>query len=124
MSHFAKIENGIVVSIIVADQEFVDALEGTWIQTSYNTHGNVHLGQDGEPDEGIALRKNFAGLNFIYDSTADAFHSPEPFPSWNLNSTTFEWEPPVEKPDNTPDGFYEWDEEITNWVFIETGDLN
>ena len=124
MSHFAKVENGIVVSVIVAEQDFVDSLEGTWIQTSYNTHGNVHLGQDGEPDEGIALRKNFAGLGFIYDSTADGFHSPEPFPSWNLNSTTFEWEPPVEKPDNTPDGFYEWDEEITNWVFIETGDLN
>ena len=124
MSHFAEVKDGVVVNVIVADQEFVDALEGTWIQTSYNTHGNVHLGQDGEPDEGIALRKNFAGLGFIYDSTADGFHSPEPFPSWNLNSTTFEWEPPVEKPDNTPDGFYEWDEEITNWVFIETGDLN
>ena len=82
------------------------------------------MGQDGEPDEGIALRKNFAGLGFIYDSTADGFHSPEPFPSWSLNSTTFEWEPPVEKPDNTTDGFYEWDEEITNWVFIKTGDSN
>jgi len=124
MSHFAKVEDGIVVNVIVAEQDFVNSLEGAWIQTSYNTHGNVHLGQDGEPDGGIALRKNFAGLGFIYDSTADGFHSPKPFPSWSLNSTTFEWEPPVEKPDNTVEGFYEWDEEITNWVFIETGDLN
>jgi len=122
MSHFAKVEDGVVVSVIVADQEFVDALDGTWIQTSYNTHGNVHLGQDGEPDGGTALRKNYAGIGFTYNSTADAFQAPSPFPSWNLNSTTFEWEPPVEQPDNPEGGFYLWNEDETNWILTRYGD--
>ena len=44
MSHFAKIENNIVTNVIVAEQEFIDTQSGTWVQTSYNTIGNVHLG--------------------------------------------------------------------------------
>jgi len=118
MSHFAKVEDGTVVEVIVAEQDFVDSLDGTWIQTSYNTHENVHLGQDGEPDGGTALRKNYASIGFVYNSTADAFHAPVIYESWNLNSTTFTWEPPVEKPDNTEDGYYVWDEDATDWVLI------
>jgi hypothetical protein len=118
MSHFAEVKDGIVVTVIVADQEYVDTLEGTWIQTSYNTHGNVHFGQDGEPDGGVALRKNYAGAGDTYDSTADAFHQPSPFPSWSLNATTFIWEAPVAYPlDDT--SMYLWDEATTSWVVIE-----
>ena len=118
MSHFAEVKDGIVVTVIVADQEYVDTLEGTWIQTSYNTHGNVHFGQDGEPDGGVALRKNYAGAGDTYDSTADAFHQPSPFPSWSLNATTFIWEAPVAYPlDDT--SLYLWDENTTSWVVIE-----
>jgi len=118
MSHFAKVEDGIVVNVIVAEQEFVDALEGTWIQTSYNTSGNVHA--NGE----TPLRKNYAGIGSIYNSTADAFHEPAPYESWNLNATTFLWEPPVARPDdpNKEEGkdvsWYEWDEDTTDWVLI------
>ena len=116
MSHFAEVKDGIVVSVIVADQDWVDSLEGTWLQTSYNTRANVHRGPDGKPDGGVALRKNYAGIGFIYDSTADAFHEPAPYESWTLNSTTFEWEPPVEKPDKPKQGSYVWDENTTNWI--------
>ena len=125
MSHFAKVEDGIVVDVIVAEQELVDALEGTWIQTSYNTRGNVHYGPDEQPDGGIALRKNYAGIGSIYDSTADAFHEVAFYESWNLNATTFLWEPPVEKPDDptVEEGedvsWYEWDEDVTNWVLVD-----
>ena len=112
MSHFAKVEDGVVVNVIVADQEFVNNLEGTWIQTSYNTNGNVHA--NGE----TPVRKNFAGIGHIYNSTADAFHEPAPYESWNLNATTFFWEPPVEKPDRPKIGFYVWDEDATDWVLI------
>ena len=118
MSHFAEVKDGVVVNVIVADQEFVDNLEGTWIQTSYNTRGNVHYGQDGEPDGGVALRKNFASPGFIYNSTADAFHEDAFYESWNLNATTFLWEPPVEKPDDPEDGYYAWDEDKTEWFLI------
>ena len=121
MSHFAKVKNGIVVDVIVADQEFVDNLDGVWIQTSYNTSFNVH--SNGE----TPLRKNFAGKGHIYDSELDAFYSPSPYPSWILNETIGKWEPPVKEPDdpvNPKVGFYEWDEDATDWVVIRYGDLN
>ena len=118
MSHFAKVEDGIVVDVIVADQEFVDNLDGVWIQTSYNTANNLHLGENGLPDGGTPLRKNFAGTGFIYDSKLDAFYPPSPFASWTLNETIGDWEPPVEKPDDPvdfEDGIYIWDEDKTEW---------
>jgi hypothetical protein len=46
MGHFAKVLSGIVQQVIVAEpdffQTFVDSSPGEWIQTSYNTRGNVH----------------------------------------------------------------------------------
>jgi hypothetical protein len=71
MSHFAKVENGIVTKVIVAEQEVIDsAIFGHgWVQTSYNTHGGVH-------PEGRPLRKNYAGFGYTYDEQRDAFIPP------------------------------------------------
>ena len=92
MSHFAKIENNLVTSVIVAEQDFIDTLEGTWVQTSYNTRDGVHrLG-------GTPLRKNYAGIGCTYDSVKDAFYSPKPYNSWTLDNTTCLWEAPIDKP--------------------------
>lgn len=108
MGHFAKVEDGIVAQVIVAEQDFVDAQAGTWVQTSYNTHGGQHtLG-------GTPLRKNYAGTGYIYDSTKDAFYETQPFTSWTLNETTCMWEAPVEYPNDGKD--YEWNEDTTRWV--------
>ena len=111
MSHFAKVENGVVTQVIVAEQDFIDSavLGHGWIQTSYNTRGNVHYGQDGEPDGGIALNKNYAGVGYTYDGTG--FAAPSPFPSWSLNQDSYVWEAPVAK----PDGMYDWDESTLSW---------
>ena len=118
MAHFAQVEDGIVTTVIVAEQDFIDAhREGTWVQTSYNTRGGIHYGQDGEPDGGTALRKNYAGIGFIYDSARDAFYLPQPYPSWTLNGTSCIWEPPTAMPDN--DNLYQWDEDTTAWVVWE-----
>jgi hypothetical protein len=107
MSHFAKVNlNKIVEQVIVAEQDFVDTLPGIWIQTSYNTHGGVHL------LGGTPLRKNFAGIGYTYDVDKDAFISPKPYDSWILNEDTCNWEAPVAK----PEGNYVWDESIVNWV--------
>jgi hypothetical protein len=107
MSHFAKVNlNKIVEQVIVAEQDFVDTLPGIWIQTSYNTHGGVHL------LGGTPLRKNFAGIGYTYDVDKDAFISPKPYDSWILNEDTCNWEAPVAK----PEGNYIWDESIVNWV--------
>lgn len=111
MSHFAKVCDGKVIQVIVAEKEFfdtfVDSSPGTWIQTSYNTHGNQH-------PEGRPLRGNYAGLGYTYDSTNDVFYAPQPYPSWILNNNTWLWESPIPYP--TDDKIYIWDETITNWV--------
>ena len=92
MAHYAKIENDIVTMVIVAEQNFIDKIDGEWIQTSYNASGGIHkLG-------GTPMRKNYAGVGYIYDRVNDCFYSPRIFPSWNLNTETYLWEAPVPYP--------------------------
>jgi hypothetical protein len=122
MSHFAKIENGFVTNVIVAEQDFINAQGGTWVQTSYNTYGGVHYQPNTDKisdDQSKALRKNYAGLGFVYDSTRNAFYTPQPYPSWTLNETTCIWEPPVAYPsDGSFENPYTWDEDTTSWVEV------
>ena len=126
MGHFAKVSNGIVTRVIVAEADFfnnfVDDSPGQWIQTSYNTRGGVHYQPNtNEPseDQSKALRKNYAGIGYSYDNTKDAFIPPQPFSSWTLNEDTCLWDSPVPYP--TDDKLYKWNEEILNWeeVIIE-----
>jgi len=111
MSHFAKVLDGKVVQVIVAEQDFfntfVDSSPGQWIQTSYNTHGNQH-------PEGRPLRGNYAGIGHTYDTTHDVFYAPQPYPSWTLSQTTWLWEAPVPYPTDGKE--YRWDETAKNWV--------
>ena len=121
MAHHAKVLDGKVIQVIVADASFfdtfVDSSPGSWIQTSYNTRGGVHYGADGEPDDGVALRGNYAGIGYTYDHVNDVFYSPQPYPSWVLNETTWLWEPPVAYSD---DGLiYTWDEATISWKLVE-----
>jgi hypothetical protein len=110
MAHYAKVNNGIVEQVIVAEADFfntfVDSSPGTWIQTSYNTYGNQH-------PEGRPLRGNYAGIGYNYDTTNDVFYAPQPYPSWILNNTTWLWEAPVAM--FTDGKVYKWNESITNW---------
>ena len=115
MAHYAKVKNGIVTKVIVAEQDFINNYNdneiGIWVQTSYNTYGGQHkLG-------GTPLRKNFANKGYIYDKIKDAFYTPQPFSSWILNEETCLWEAPVAKPDN--DKSYEWNEADKSWDVIE-----
>jgi hypothetical protein len=120
MSHYAKVNNGIVEQVIVAEAEFfdtfVDSSPGQWIQTSYNTRGNVHYGADGQPDGGQALRGNYAGIGCIYDQVNDVFYAAKPYPSWILNQSTWTWETPTPMP--TDGKTYVWNEATTSWVEI------
>ena len=92
MSHFAKVVDGKVTQVIVAEPEFfdtfVDSSPGTWLQTSYNTHGNQH-------PEGRPLRGNYAGIGYTYDATNDVFIAPKPSDTAVLNETTWLWEDTV-----------------------------
>jgi len=107
MAHFAKIENSIVTEVIVAEQEYIDTLPGQWVQTSYNTKGNVHKFGN------TPLRKNFAGIGYTYNSELDAFIPPKPFPSWTLNEETGLWEAPIAEPQTEFRHF--WNEEEQVW---------
>lgn len=118
MSNYAFVKDGRVVDIIVAEQEFIDQLPNTgvgqWIQTSYNTRAGVHYGQDGQPDGGTALRKNFAGIGYHYDAELDAFYPPRPYDTWTLDPETATWTAPVAYP--TDGQLYQWDPATNNWI--------
>jgi hypothetical protein len=112
MAHFAQVENGIVMQVIVADQDVIDsgAFGSGWVQTSYNTQGGVHvLG-------GTPFRKNYAGIGYTYDAQRDAFIPPQPYPSWTLDEDTCLWQPPTPMP--TDGKMYDWDEATLSWIEV------
>jgi hypothetical protein len=121
MAHFAQLNNKNIVErvLTVNDNDALTESEGIiflqslygpnedWKQTSYNTYGGVHkLG-------GTPLRKNFAGVGYIYDRDRDAFYEPKPYPSWTLNEDTCLWGAPVAYPDDG--NLYEWNETDQQW---------
>jgi hypothetical protein len=112
MSHFAKVENGVVTQVIVIEQDTLNTGHwgdpASWIQTSYNTINGVHT-QGGTP-----LRKNFAGIGYTYDSGRDAFIPPKPYASWVLDEDTCQWNAPTPMP--TDGAVYVWRESDTSWV--------
>jgi len=105
MTHFAKVKDGIVTQVIVAEPEFfntfVDSSPGEWIQTSYTG----------------SIRKNYAGIGFTYDKDRDAFIPPQPYASWILNEETCKWEAPVPSPNDGNQ--YSWSEETQSWELID-----
>jgi hypothetical protein len=112
MSHWAEInKDNIVLRVTVGDnndpvgdegyQWLIDNLGGTWIKTSYNAN----------------IRKNYAGVGYLYDSVRDAFISPKPFDSWILNEETCKWEAPTPYPNDG--GAYKWVEDDLNWQLLE-----
>lgn len=120
MAHYAQLDSrGIVVNVFVGRDDAVEGIENwenyyapegyTVKQTSYNTHGGIHL------LGGTPFRKNYAGIGFTYDEERDAFIPPKPFESWVLNEDTCLWEAPVERP---ADGDWMWDEQAGDWVEV------
>jgi hypothetical protein len=124
MAHFAEIDaDNIVLRVLVVHDDYAHrgaeflsddmGLGGTWIQTSYNTYGNVHLGEDGEPDGGTPIGYNFAGIGYHYGSDDGAFYSPQKWPSWSLDEN-YVWQAPTPYPDDGD--IYLWDEDTTSWI--------
>ena len=115
MAHFTKLGTGNIVEkvevvsndIATTEQAGVDFLNtlyntrDVWKQTSYNA----------------TIRKNFAGINYKYDETKDAFIPPKPYNSWTLNETTCRWEAPVAYP--TDGQNYTWNETNQTWDLVE-----
>jgi len=131
MAHFAKLDqNNIVTTVnVVHDNELlVDGVENeqkgidflhnffntsdNWKLTSYHTRSGVHA------EGGTPFRKNYAGIGYTYDAGRDAFIPPQPYPSWTLNETTCNWDPPSPEPEDG--NVYEWDEPTAKWVVISS----
>lgn len=126
MAHYAHInEENTVDQVIVAEQDFIDSGAvgdpNTWIQTSYNTRGGIHYSSEtNEPDDGIPLRKNYAGIGHTYDSVRDAFIPQKPFESWVLNEESGTWETPIPRPED-PNKIFVWSEDVVNWIeYVES----
>lgn len=115
MSHWAELnDNNIVLRVTVGDnndpngdegyQWLLDNLGGRWVQTSYNNN----------------FRKRFAGVGMKYYEDLDAFGPAEPpYPSWVFDINEVIFIPPVPMPDPAEGGYWEWNEDIVNWEFIE-----
>jgi hypothetical protein len=138
MSYFAKIQPTnnasifTVTDVIAADKLFIDSGAvgdpTLWVQTSYNTHGNVHYApsppaEPMTPDGGTPLRANYAGIGYTYDSVNDVFYSERSLDmygqvcnSWTVGAPTWLWTPPVPCP--TDGKKYGWDEATQSWVEI------
>jgi hypothetical protein len=126
MGHYAKVVNSQVTDVIVATADFfttfVDSSPGTWIKTSYNTRGGIHYEPNvnppvPSPDQSKALRANYAGIGYTYNSVNDVFYAPQPYPSWTISAPTWLWQAPVPYP---ADGkSYYWDEATLSWVLID-----
>ena len=123
MAHFAQLdEHSIVLQVIVVSNETINNLpfpesepvgvafckslfgaDTIWAQTSYNSN----------------FRYNYAGIGYTFDATPapnGAFIPPKPYPSWLLNTNTFQWEPPVPYPNDGK--MYYWNEETQSWVLM------
>ena len=114
MAHFAKLDdNSVVLEVHVVSNAALDPSNeeesgiafltewsgghSNWKQTSYNG----------------TFRKHYAGVNFTYNESLDAFIPPKPFPSWIFNEETYLWDSPVERP--TEGGPYSWNESALSW---------
>jgi len=142
MGHYAQVIDGRVVNVIKAEQDFIDrqnqriqeastssstttststssptVLAGVWIQTSFNTRGGQHYTPNNliVPDDGVAIRGNYAGIGYIYDSENDVFYPPQLYKGWTISTATgWRWTPPQPYPQ---DGFrYNWDNDTLSWA--------
>ena len=115
MSHYAKVVDGKVTQVIVAEAEFfdtfVDTSPGTWLQTSYNTHANQH-------PQDRPLRGNYAGVGYTYDAQHDVFYPPKPYPSWSMDQATWTWKAPIPYPGTGKN--YTWNEGNNTWDEVTT----
>lgn len=121
MAHFAQLDdNNVVINVLVIGDEdcvdedgneseavgvtFCQSLMGAdtnWKQTSYNHNMRFRYGSPG----------------YTYDASLDAFIEPKPYPSWTLNASTADWEPPTPDPSDE-NGLYRWDEDNQQWVAV------
>ena len=110
MAHYAYIDqNNKVVTIIVGKDE-TELIDGMDTETYY-AQGTPYTVK--RTSYNGKIRKQYAGIGFMYDPVADVFIAPQPYPSWSLDEN-HDWQPPIPYPN---DGLiYIWNENDQDWV--------
>ena len=129
MANYAELNAENVVTQVFVGKDEKDVTENwesyyarpglTVKRTSYNTRGGIHYDlKTGKPskDQSKALRKNYAGIGYIYDEDRDAFIPPKLYDLWVLNEDTCLWDAPIPYPEDGEE--YTWDEEQGDWTQI------
>ena len=126
MAHYAEISpDNVVLNVLYVTNDIitdennneVDSLGVQHLRNNINPNANyVRTSYSG------SIREKYAGVGDLYHTESDKFYSPQPFPSWTLNTDTLVWEPPTAKPTLTEEqsnvgSFYYWNEETRSWVF-------
>lgn len=88
MAYFAKIENSLVVQVIVANQSFVDGLDGVWIETFATDFGGPERDLENESNNPPSKRGYYASIGYSFDSQTDCFLPP-------LRNNQFETDPEI-----------------------------
>ena len=110
MAHYAFLDSNNVVTEVIVGIDETELIEGLDTETWY---GNFRGQTCKRTSYNNRIRKHYAGIGYTYDSTADVFISPQPYPSWALDSN-HDWQPPTPK----PEGDYSWDESQLEWVAV------
>ena len=124
MAHFAQIgyNNEILRVSVVRNEDILDGngneSEEVGIQFLKSVHG--HLTNWLQTSYNNNFRFRYAGIGMVYNNQYDVFLSPQPYPSWTLNTETYEWDPPIPEPELTEEqrdggSSYEWNEETQEW---------
>jgi hypothetical protein len=109
MAHYAFLDENNIVTEVITGIDETELIEGLDTETWYgNFRGQVckRTSYNGN------IRRNFAGIGFMYLPEHDVFIPPQPFPSWQINNVNGRWEAPVPM----PEGNYRWDEETLSWL--------
>jgi hypothetical protein len=128
MAHYALINsNNIVVQVITGvDENIIQTdLDGTQVGGSSEAWEAFYASQP--QFAGLTckrtsyngnIRANYAGIGYKYDEQFDVFISPQPYPSWKLDYTTYIWVAPVAKPDEVEGFIWKWSEYNKEWIKV------
>lgn len=115
MAHYAFLDKNNVVTEVITGKDETELIDGKTPEEWYGEYRGqkcLRTSYNGK------IRKNFASKGFIYDASFDAFIPPQPFPSWKLNYTTFNWEPPIQVPTEIEGHLWFWSEPNKDWVSV------
>ena len=118
MAHYAFLDNNNIVTDVFVGIDETETIEGLDPETYYGNFKGQTCKRTSYNARVNGFRKNYAQINGEYLAKYDAFIAPQPYPSWKLNYTTFQWEAPVARPSITESESLVWSEPNKEWIKI------